>query len=88
MPAGPALVARRTGASLFPMVCSFTRGGLRLDIGTPIPHRPGRDGLTAMVQDEADYFSGHIARAPQDWHLMQPFFNLEGDPGGVEVHAP
>ena len=80
MPAGPAVVARRTGAALFPMVCHFTPDGLRLDIGAPIPHRPGRDGLTAMVQDEADYFAHHIARAPQDWHLMQPFFTLRDDP--------
>ncbi|HEY9290999.1 MAG TPA: phosphatidylinositol mannoside acyltransferase [Microlunatus sp.] len=82
MPAGPAVVARRTGASLFPMVCRFTEDGLRLDIGTPIAHRPGRAGLVAMVQDEADYFAEHIARAPQDWHLMQPFFAAGHEPTG------
>ncbi|GAB3926871.1 lipid A biosynthesis lauroyl acyltransferase [Microlunatus endophyticus] len=74
MPAGPALVARRTGAALFPMVTWFTNDGLRLDIGPRIAHRPGRAGLVAMIQDEADYFADRIARRPQDWHLMQPFF--------------
>jgi KDO2-lipid IV(A) lauroyltransferase len=78
MPAGPALVARRTGAALFPLVCRFTPDGLHLDIGPRIPHRPGRDGLVAMVQDIADYFAERIRTAPQDWHLMQPFFNLAG----------
>lgn len=74
MPAGPALVARRTGAALFPMVSRFTPNGLHLDIGERIEHRPGRAGLVAMIQDEADYFATKIAEQPQDWHLMQPFF--------------
>lgn len=77
MPAGPALVARRSGAALFPMVSHYTDDGLQLDIGSPIPHRPGREGLTAMVQDQADYFADHIRRRPHDWHLMQPFFDLD-----------
>ncbi|QGN32783.1 phosphatidylinositol mannoside acyltransferase [Microlunatus sp. Gsoil 973] len=74
MPAGPAVVARRTGAALFPMVSWFTPEGLQLDIGPRIEHRPGRDGLIAMVQDEADFFAAGVAEHPQDWHLMQPFF--------------
>lgn len=81
MPAGPALVARRTGAALFPMVTWFTADGLRLDIGPRIAHRPGRDGLVAMIQEEADYFATKIAERPQDWHLMQPFFT--GGPAGA-----
>jgi KDO2-lipid IV(A) lauroyltransferase len=76
MPAGPAVVARRAGVALFPLVCRYTADGLRLDIGPRIAHRPGRDGLVAMVQDLADYFAEHVRRAPQDWHLMQPFFQL------------
>jgi KDO2-lipid IV(A) lauroyltransferase len=81
MPAGPAVVARRTGAALFPMVSWFTPDGLHLDIGPRIPHRPGRDGLIAMVQDEADYFAARVAEHPQDWHLMQPFFTRSAEPG-------
>ena len=74
MPAGPAVVARRTGAALLPMVSRFTPGGLRLDIGARIEHRPGRDGLVTMVQQQADYFAEKVAEHPQDWHMMQPFF--------------
>jgi KDO2-lipid IV(A) lauroyltransferase len=75
MPAGPALVARRTGCAFFPMVPWFTEDGLHLEIGRRIEHRPGRDGLLQMVQDEADFFATKIKDHPHDWHLMQPFFD-------------
>lgn len=74
MPAGPALVARRTGCALFPTVPWFTERGLHLEIGPRIEHRTGRDGLRQMVQDTADFFAARIKEHPQDWHLMQPFF--------------
>ncbi len=74
MPAGPAVVARRSGAPLIPLVSRFTPDGMRLTFGTEIEPRPGRDGLTAMTQQVADFFAAQVAEAPQDWHLMQPFF--------------
>ena len=74
MPAGPAIVARRTGAALLPAVCQFTEDGMMIIIGDPISHRQGRDGLAAMMQDVADFFADTIARQPEDWHMMQPFF--------------
>ena len=74
MPAGPALVARRTGAALLPAVCQFTDDGMAIIIGNPIQPRPGRDGLIAMMQQVADFFADTIAKHPQDWHMMQPFF--------------
>ena len=74
LPAGPALVARRTGAALVPIVCQFTPRGMRIVFGDPVPHRPGRDGLVAMVQDVADFFVRTIAIQPEDWHMMQTFF--------------
>jgi KDO2-lipid IV(A) lauroyltransferase len=76
MPAGPALVARRTGAALVPIVCQFTPRGMRIVFGDAVPHRPGRDGLVAMVQDVADFFVRTIADQPHDWHMMQPFFGV------------
>jgi lauroyl/myristoyl acyltransferase len=75
MPAGPALVARRTGAALVPIVCQFTERGMRIVFGDPVPHRPGREGLVAMVQDVADFFVRTIVTQPEDWHMMQPFFS-------------
>jgi lauroyl/myristoyl acyltransferase len=74
MPAGPALVARRTGAALLPAVCQFTDDGMAIIIGNPIQPRPGRDGLIAMMQQVTDFFADTIAKHPQDWHMMQPFF--------------
>lgn len=74
MPAGPALVARRTGAALLPAVCQFTNDGMAILIGDPIQPQPGRDGLIAMMQQVADFFADTIAKHPQDWHMMQPFF--------------
>ena len=75
MPAGPAIVARRTGAALLPAVCQFTEGGMAIIIGEPITPRQGRDGLTAMMQEVADFFVATIARQPEDWHMMQRFFS-------------
>jgi len=77
-PAGPALVARLSGAALFPGVCRYTgrvgTGGMVITLGEEVVHRPGRDGLVAMTQDVIDHFAGQVAEAPQDWHLMQQFF--------------
>jgi lauroyl/myristoyl acyltransferase len=75
MPAGPAIVARRTGAVLLPAVCQFTTDGMAIIIGEPIAHRQGRVGLTGMMQEVADFFVDTIARQPADWHMMQPFFS-------------
>jgi phosphatidylinositol dimannoside acyltransferase len=74
MPAGPAIVARRTGAALVPAVCQFTVAGMAIIIGERIKARQGRDGLAAMMQDVADFFAETIATQPEDWHMMQPFF--------------
>lgn len=74
MPAGPAVVARRSGAALIPIVCQFTPRGMRIVFSDPIPHRPGRDGLVAMTQAVADFFVATLARQPEDWHMLQPFF--------------
>ena len=74
MPAGPAIVARRSGAALVPAVCQYAPRTMRVLLGTPVAHRPGRDGLVKMTQELADFFAARIAEQPQDWHLMQPFF--------------
>lgn len=75
MPAGPAMVARRTGATLLPAVCAYDGPVMAIRFGPPVTHRPGRAGLVAMTQEVADFFAARIAEQPQDWHLMQPFFD-------------
>ncbi|WP_432557530.1 phosphatidylinositol mannoside acyltransferase [Granulicoccus sp. GXG6511] len=79
MPSGPALVARRTGATLLAAAGRYTDDGMVLEISAPISARPGRAGLIAMTQDIADFFLDQVRRAPADWHMLQPFF----DPGAV-----
>jgi KDO2-lipid IV(A) lauroyltransferase len=74
LPAGPAMLARRTGAVLVPVVSTFTARGMHLDFGEPIEPVPGADGLAIMTQQVASAFSARIAERPQDWHMLQPFF--------------
>lgn len=74
MPAGPAMVARRTGATLLAAVCRFTDVGMQIVFSDPIATRPGRDGLVAMTQDVADFFVSTLIEQPADWHMLQPFF--------------
>lgn len=76
MPAGAAMVARRTGAALVPAVCAFEPHGMVIRFGPPVAPRPGRDGLVAMTQEVADFFAERIAQQPEDWHMLQPFFDL------------
>ena len=82
MPAGPAQVARRSGAALIPTVGHYSGGPLgrgsrlRLVLGPVVPAQPGDDGLVAMVQACADFFHAQLRRHPEDWHLMQPFFDV------------
>lgn len=81
LPVGPALVARRTGALLLGLGTHYQGDRLALTFSAPIEHRSGRAGLTAMTQDLADFFSARVSAHPADWHLMQPFFDLEPEVG-------
>lgn len=87
MPAGPALIARRSGAALLAAAGRYTADGMVLDISAPIPARPGGDGLIAMTQDIADFCTSAIRRAPADWHVFQPFFDRSTRPGS-QAGAP
>jgi phosphatidylinositol dimannoside acyltransferase len=78
MPAGPAMLARRTGAALIPLISQYTPSGMKIIFGSPVEQRPGRAGLVWMTQQIADFFADRIAEQPEDWHLMQPFFETGG----------
>ena len=75
MPAGPAVVARRSGAALVPLISQYTPCGMKIIFGSPVEPRPGREGLVWMTQQVADFFAERIAEHPEDWHVMQPFFD-------------
>jgi KDO2-lipid IV(A) lauroyltransferase len=74
MPAGPALLAATTGASLH-VVHSFFVGddGWGHSISAPIELPEGRlrDQVAAGTQKMADRFAAGIAGRPHDWHMLQ-----------------
>ncbi len=75
LPAGPAMLALRTGAPLIPAAV-YWRGGTRHAIARP-PLDTGRrgrlrDDIARVVHDYARALEGLIRRAPEQWHLMSP----------------
>jgi KDO2-lipid IV(A) lauroyltransferase len=74
MPAGPALLAATTGASLH-VVNGFFVGdsdwGLDLSARIELPEGTLRERVTAGTQAMADLFAAGIARRPEDWHMLQ-----------------
>lgn len=78
MPAGPALLAVRTGAALLPVRSLFTEDGWQIRIHPPV-HVAGKEGIGAATQAMADVFAGDIAARPVDWHMMQKFWLADLD---------
>jgi lauroyl/myristoyl acyltransferase len=83
LPGGPATLAVRSGAPLFPTAIYFEgRSGHRGVVRPPLDTaRRGklRDDVQRITQDLADELEGLIRRAPEQWHLLQP--NWPSDPG-------
>jgi lauroyl/myristoyl acyltransferase len=90
LPAGPAMLALRTGAALLPAAVYFDGPGdrhlavVRPEIvPRPVPRGAGpaatRDEVARLTQVLAGELEVLIRRAPTQWHLMQP--NWPSDPG-------
>jgi KDO2-lipid IV(A) lauroyltransferase len=75
-PAGPARLAALTGALLVPAFPRFTPDGWALPMAPPVPVA-GRADVPAAMQAVADAFTGLIAQAPQDWHMLQPLWDAD-----------
>jgi KDO2-lipid IV(A) lauroyltransferase len=75
MPAGPALLAATTGASLHVVHSYFPDDdSWGHDVSAPIELPEGgtlRDKVVAGTQRMADLFGAGIARRPVDWHMLQ-----------------
>jgi phosphatidylinositol dimannoside acyltransferase len=76
MPAGPAMLALRTGATLM-TAAVFSGPGTdhRATIGRPIDmKRTGsfRSDVARITQEIATQFEGLIRRSPEQWHVFQP----------------
>jgi KDO2-lipid IV(A) lauroyltransferase len=76
MPAGPAHLALTTGAALMPTVLWFDGNGWGAYVGEPVPHTD----LATMTQAMAAVFETHLARHPQDWHMLQRLWSADLDP--------
>jgi KDO2-lipid IV(A) lauroyltransferase len=76
LPAGPAMLALRTGAVILPTAVYFRAGrGHFGDIGAPVDterHGRLREDAQRITQDIARRFEVLIRKAPEQWHLLQP----------------
>jgi lauroyl/myristoyl acyltransferase len=92
MPAGPALLAVRTGAPLYTAEMWFDDDKPRAMLHGPIP-LPGPDEgamdarVRLLTQRMADSFAEGIARHPQDWHMLQRLW-LKDDAPADATPAP
>jgi KDO2-lipid IV(A) lauroyltransferase len=81
MPAGPAMLALRTGAGLHPVSIWHDppESGGRLvirfhdEVAAPADGRT-REKVTAMTQQVADVFGSAIRAHPDEWHMLQPLW--------------
>jgi KDO2-lipid IV(A) lauroyltransferase len=76
MPAGPAMLALRTGAVIVPVAVYFRPGGGHHAVVRPPldTSRRGsvREDVGHITQALAREFEGLISAEPQQWHLLQP----------------
>ncbi len=83
MPAGPATLAMRTGATLLTAaVYSGPGRDHHAVVGAPIDvTRSGslRSDVSRVTQDIADRFESLIRRAPEQWHVFQPLWSADRD---------
>ncbi|HUV57567.1 MAG TPA: phosphatidylinositol mannoside acyltransferase [Acidimicrobiales bacterium] len=81
MPAGPATLALRTGATLVAAGCYAGPGRDHFAVVTPpiAAERAGRlrDDVTRVTQAIAVELEDLIRRAPEQWHVLQPRFQEE-----------
>jgi KDO2-lipid IV(A) lauroyltransferase len=80
MPAGPSLLAIRTGAPLIYACISYTDIGIHIDFEmVPIAAQGSEnERVAATVQNSANLFAKGISRFPYDWHMMQRIW-IDGD---------
>ena len=90
MPAGPALLAATTGATLLPIHLHYTEDGWGQWVGPPIELGSGRlrDRVQRATQALADVFAQRIALHPADWHMLQPLWLDDLDQDRLQAVEP
>jgi lauroyl/myristoyl acyltransferase len=74
MPAGPAWLARETGAALVPATLAYVGDDLEITFHEEVQVAPGEEGVARAMQQVADAFSAGFVAHPEDWHMMQRVF--------------
>ncbi|HEY1968488.1 MAG TPA: phosphatidylinositol mannoside acyltransferase [Pseudonocardia sp.] len=79
LPAGPAQLARHTGAALLPFAGWFEPGGwgLRFQPPVPVAAGPTSSSVRQTTQALADVFAADIGAHPADWHMLQPIWSAD-----------
>ena len=74
MPAGPAALAVKTGAPLFPVAAYFDGDGHHVVVrpAIEVPEGKRSDQVKKMTQSMAEEFENLILAAPDQWHLVVP----------------
>ena len=80
MPAGPALLALRTGADLITAYVSYTDTGIHIDFRKVLiaDGETENERVAKTVQLCANNFAAGISAHPQDWHMLQRIW-IDGD---------
>jgi KDO2-lipid IV(A) lauroyltransferase len=80
MPAGPALLALKTGAPLITAFVSYTESGIHIDFNEVSLPESGSDEekVSTTVQKMANQFEVGISAYPKDWHMLQRIW-IDGD---------
>lgn len=72
LPAGPFVLAKRTGAPVLPVATYFNRGrGHRFVVRPPLA---SVDSIEDMAQELAGHFEEFIQAQPTQWHVLQPLW--------------
>ena len=73
MPAGPAVLAIKTGAILLTAFVNYTESGIHITFDEiKVPSEGTQDEkVSFLVQKSADNFARGIIEFPQDWHMLQ-----------------
>ena len=80
MPAGPALLALKTGAVLLTAFVSYTPDGIQIEFAEIELPTLGSDQekINSITQLCADNFARGITQYPHDWHMLQRIW-IDGD---------
>lgn len=94
-PAGPASIALKAGvpilvAGVYGVSMSGGRRGWWAEISKPIelPAEPTESSVTDLTRAVARELERHVARAPEQWHVFQPFWPQGGEGAGPARSRP